>query len=63
MFLPTLKMLKCCKVINRGLKNNGIYSISRLSVIGGLEWTTGMDFDLFFLFFSQELTICIEELV
>ena len=27
---------------------------------GLLEWTTGMDFDLFFLFFSQEL---IEELV
>ena len=42
-----------------------------LSVIGGLdywngllEWTTGMDFDLFFLlFFPQELTIYIEELV
>ena len=41
----------------------------RLSVIGGLdywngllEWTTGMDFDLFF-FSSQELTIYIEELV
>ena len=35
-----------------------------LSVIGGLdywngllEWTTGMDFDLFFSFFPQELTI------
>ena len=42
-----------------------------LSVIGGLdywngllEWTTGMDFDLFFFFFfPQELTIYIEELV
>ena len=42
-----------------------------LSVIGGLdywngllEWTTGMDFDLFLSFsFSQELTIYIEELV
>ena len=31
---------------------------------GLLEWTTGMDFDLFFFpFFSQELTIYIEELV
>ena len=41
----------------------------RLSVIGGLdywngllEWTTEMDFDLFF-FPPQELTIHIEELV
>ena len=31
---------------------------------GLLEWTTGMDFDLFFFFFfPQELTIYIEELV
>ena len=33
---------------------------------GLLEWTTGMDFDLFFFFFfffPQELTIHIEELV
>ena len=29
---------------------------------GLLEWTTGMDFELFFLLF-QELTVCIEELV
>ena len=42
-----------------------------LSVIGGLdywngllEWTTGMDFDLFLsFFFPRELTIYIEELV
>ena len=41
-----------------------------LKVIGGLdywngllEWTTGMDFDLFFFFFPPELTIYIEELV
>ena len=30
---------------------------------GLLEWTTEMDFDLFFFFFSQELTLYIEELV
>ena len=41
-----------------------------LSVIGGLdywngllEWTTGMDFDLFFLFFFSPKCIYIEELV
>ena len=43
-------------------------TVEGLSVIGGLhywngllEWTTGMDFDLFFFFSPQELTIYIEE--
>ena len=61
-------------VISTALTNRAageIYISSGLSVIGGLdywngllEWTTGMDFDLFFFFsFSQELTLYIEELV